>query len=68
VEQGAYGLQITDQQIVRGTIDWDDAQDGRVPLVIVDGREITWDTFGHMLVTYEGFQFKLETRDKSEEF
>lgn len=68
VENGEYGLEIADHQVVRGTIDWDDAEDGRVPLLIVDGREITWDQFGHMLMTYEGSQFKLEIRDKSEEF
>ena len=67
VEKGPYGLQITDRQVVRGTIDWDDAEEGRVPLLIVDGRGISWDTFGHMLMTYEGWQFKLEIRSKSDE-
>jgi hypothetical protein len=33
----------------------------------VDGREITWDEFGLMLMTFESWQFKLEIRDKSEE-
>jgi hypothetical protein len=38
-----------------------------VPLVVVDGREITWEEFGRMLMTFEGWQFKLEIRDISEE-
>jgi hypothetical protein len=38
-----------------------------VPLIVVDGREITWDQFGRMLMTFEGWQFKLEIRDLSEE-
>lgn len=30
--------------------------------------EITWEEFGHILVSYESWQIKLEIRDKSEEF
>lgn len=30
---GEFGLQIADHRIVRGMIEWDDAQDGRVPLL-----------------------------------
>ena len=67
VESGELGLQIADEQVVRGLIEWDDAHDGRVPLVVVDGREITWEEFGRMLMTFEGWQFKLEIRDMSEE-
>lgn len=64
---GELGLQIADHQVARGTIEWDDAHDGHVPLLIIDGREITWEEFGRMLMTFEGWQFKLEIRDKSEE-
>jgi hypothetical protein len=35
---------------VRGKIEWDVANDGRVPLLIIDGREITWDELGRMLI------------------
>jgi hypothetical protein len=45
VKVGNLGLQISDQ-VVRGRIEWDEEQDGRVPLLTVDGREITWDEFG----------------------
>jgi hypothetical protein len=60
-------LQIADR-VVQGLIGWDDAAEGRVPLIVVDGRAITWAEFGRMLMTFEGWQFKLEIRDKSEEF
>ena len=43
------------------------AHDGRVPLLIIDGREITWDELGRMLMSFEGWQFKLTVADKSEE-
>ena len=32
----------------------------------VDGREISWDDFGRMLMTFEGWQLKMEIRDNSE--
>jgi hypothetical protein len=68
LRRGDLGLEIADEQVVRGLIEWDDAHDGRVPVVVVDGREITWEEFGRMLMTFEGWQFRLEIRDKSEEF
>ena len=62
-----HGLQIAEQRVVRGRIEWDDARNGRVPLLVVDGREIDWDEFGRMLMSFEGWQFKLSIADKSEE-
>ena len=64
---GQLGLQIADHRVVRGMIEWDDADDGRMPLLIIDGREITWDEFGRMLMSFEGWQFKLTGGYKSEE-
>lgn len=68
IGDGEYGLQIADHMVVRGRVGWDAAEDDRVPLLTIDGREITWEELGRMLMTYEGWQFKLEIRDKSEEF
>jgi len=67
IEDGEFGLQIADHRVVRGSIEWDEAADGRVPMLTIDGREIAWDQLGRMLMTFEGWQFKLEIRDKSEE-
>lgn len=67
IQDGEFGLQIADRAVVRGTIGWDEAQDGRVPRLTIDGREIAWEEFGRMLLTYEGWQFKLEIKDMSEE-
>lgn len=63
---GKLGLQIADR-VVRGLIQWDDAHDGRVPTLVIDGREVTWEDFGRMLMCFEGWQFQLNIRDKSEE-
>ena len=38
-----------------------------MPLVVIDGREISWEQFGRMLMTFEGWQFKLQIFDRSEE-
>ena len=66
LEDDGKGLHIADET-VRGRIEWDEVQDGRVPLIVVDGREISWEDFGRMLMTFEGWQFKLEIRDPSDE-
>jgi len=52
---------------VRGRIEWDDDEDGRVPLVTIDGRSIPWDQFGRMLMQFEGWHFKMDILDESEE-
>jgi hypothetical protein len=53
---------------VRGRIDCaDESEVERTPLLVIDGREITWDDFGRMLMVFEGWQFKLEIVDPSEE-
>ena len=67
LEDGDYGLQIADGGVVRGRITCDDAHDGQLPLLVIDGREIEWDQFGRMLMSYEGAKFKLTIADKSEE-
>ena len=67
ITEDARGLQIADHRVVRGRIDWDDASDGRVPRLVVDGREVTWEDFGRMLMGFEGWQFRLHLHDKSEE-
>jgi len=36
-------------------------------LLVIDGKPVTGDEFGHMLMTFEGFQFKMDIFDRSEE-
>ncbi len=66
LKSGSLGLQIADQ-VVRGRIKWDEEGDGRVPLLVIDGAEIPWDQFGRMLMSFTGWQFRLEVLDKSDE-
>lgn len=60
------GPQIADQTVC-GRIAWDESRDGRVPLLVIDGQEVSWDEFGRMLTTFEGWQFRVAIRDRSEE-
>jgi hypothetical protein len=61
-----HGLQIVDM-MVRGRIESDLSEDVYLPCVVIDGQEISWDEFGHMVSTFEGWQFKLEILDRSDE-
>ncbi len=61
------GPQIGRQGVVRGTIAWDSERDVDVPFLIIDGQPISWDEMGRMLMTWEGFAFKLEVFDLSDE-
>ena len=61
------GPQVNDRLILRGTVDSDPDEDHRVPMVVIDGREISWDELGRMVAAFEGWQFKLEFRDRSDE-
>lgn len=61
-----HGLEIIDDRVV-GTIAYDEHQDSRIPLVIVDGKRYTWDQLGQMLMKFESFQFKLDIVDPSDD-
>ncbi|MCZ7561910.1 MAG: hypothetical protein M5U30_19215 [Burkholderiaceae bacterium] len=67
LEEDAYGLQINDRGIVRARIESDADGKTDMPVVVIDGRNISWDEFGRMVATYTGFQFKLELRDLSDD-
>ena len=66
LEQTDLGLQIAGQS-VSGRIESDDDTDGLLPVVVIDGQEVSWEQFGRMLMSYEGWQFRMEIRDRSEE-
>jgi hypothetical protein len=55
------------EQTVCGRIGWDESEDGRVPLLVIDGQDVSWDEFGRMLMSFEGWQFRMAIRDRSEE-
>jgi len=44
-----------------------EADDPSAPLLIIDGKPISWEKLGCMIPEYMGFSFKLEIFDRSEE-
>ncbi len=54
------------RQAAEAALERGDAGD-RVPLLVIDGEEVSWETFGRTLMQVEGFQLKLQICDKSEE-
>ena len=38
-----------------------------MPLLVIDGRDVSWEEFGRMLMTFEGWQFRIEIGDRSDE-
>ena len=65
IRVGNLGYEIADERVVRGHIGYDAETEG--PMLVIDGKEISWDEFGRMLLTFEGFAFKLEIHDVDEE-
>jgi hypothetical protein len=71
LEDAAHGLQIVDME-VKGHIEADMSEEADlfgepVPMLVIDGREVSWAQFGQMLMTFEGFQFKLQIVDRSDD-
>jgi len=67
IEVGRYGLQITREGVVRGHITSDIKTGSSSPILVIDGKEISWHDFGKMVMGYEGFNFRLDIVDPSEE-
>lgn len=70
-ETGQWLVQAGDggEDIIRGRIEPDTDMDDSIetPLIIIDGKKISWKEFGKMLMTFEGFNFKLQIYDPSDE-
>lgn len=59
--------QITNGDTLRGRITKDDDTNGEIPRLVIDGKELSRHEVEKMLMTYEGFHFKLEIFERSEE-
>ncbi len=66
LSEDRHGLHISDS-CVRGRIESDMDRDPRMPVLVIDGREVSWEAVGRMLMSFEGWQFKLECFDRSAE-
>ncbi|MEX3633474.1 hypothetical protein [Paraburkholderia sp. BR14320] len=52
---------------VRGRIGRDESQAGYLPLVVIDGKKVSWNELGRMLMSMEGRYFRLDIADPREE-
>jgi len=67
IESDGNGYLITQDDVVRGQITDDPDSFEQMPLLIIDGKPITWEALGRMVAPNAGFCFKLEIFDRSEE-
>jgi hypothetical protein len=66
VERTTHGWQVGREQCLVGRIGWDSETNGRVPLLVIDGRPFTWEEVGRMLMTFEGFTLHARIEDTIE--
>jgi len=45
---------------IQGTIEWDEANQGMLPMIATEERQWSWLELGRELMTYEGFRIKIE--------
>lgn len=69
LDEESNSWQITEDDIVRGHITSDpDTEDfSEEPMIVIDGKGISWRDLGQMLMTFEGSNFKLQIFDENEE-
>ena len=60
-------LSISDGQIIRGRFECDDDENSYFPAFVVDGKKLKWEELGQLLNCFEGWQFRLQIFDPSEE-
>jgi len=65
VERTTHGWQVGREQCLVGRIEWDSGTNGRVPLLVIDGRPFTWEDVGRMLMTFEASPSRLGSRTQS---
>lgn len=51
---------------VAGRVDWSGDDAVRVPSVVVDGRRLTWEEFGRLVASFEGWRFAMRFDSSSD--
>ncbi|MBC9785339.1 hypothetical protein H1S01_12550 [Heliobacterium chlorum] len=52
---------------VRGRVEYEESPHAEGPKVVIDGRTFTWDEFGKMMSSWEGWKFQLRMIDITED-
>lgn len=63
VEPTEHGWQLTDRDELVGRIEWDGDAGGATPVLVVDGKALSWDEVGRMPMTFEGFSLLARVED-----
>ncbi len=66
IERTEHGWHLTDRDGLVGRIEWDEDTDGKTPILVVDGKALSWDEVGRMLMTFEGFTLRARVEDSIE--
>lgn len=66
LKQDKHGRGIADMT-VRAKISSNYGQGEGEPMLVIDGHDVSWAEFGRMLLTFEGWQFRMQIADRSEE-
>jgi hypothetical protein len=66
LERTEYGWHLAKGDRLVGRIEWDEQEEGRVPLLIVDGKALRWEDVGRLLMSYEGFTLHARVEDSIE--
>jgi hypothetical protein len=61
-----YELNSFKENIVEGRIEWDDRYETDTPKFIIDGQEYSLEELGRMMMSCEGWNFKLEIIEPTE--
>ncbi|WP_439328952.1 DUF7713 domain-containing protein [Desulfofundulus thermosubterraneus] len=48
---------------VAGRIEYQSSEESTGPDVVIDGKRFSWEEFGRMVYTFEGWNFKLVFED-----
>ncbi len=66
IEHTEHGWHLTEGDQLVGRIEWDEETGGETPLLVIDGKALSWDEVGRMLMRYEGFTLHARVEDSIE--
>ncbi len=66
IEQTTHGWHFTEDYTVRGRIEVE-PEDTTTPVLVIDGKKISWEKFGRLITSCEGFTLKMQIFDSVED-
>ena len=66
IEHTEHGWRLPDRDELVGRIEWDEDAGGATPVLVVDGKALSWDDVGRMLMTFEGVTLHARVEDSIE--